>query len=93
MYLCIDENIIDNANLKPQEVYLLLCLIKLADDNGKLVISAKDLMNISRFTNKAMLLRYLGGLESSGYIEKNINPGTKNSYKINKNIFKKDELK
>ena len=70
MYLCVDENIIDNVELKPQEVYLLLCLIRLADDNGELVISAKDLMKSSRFTNKAMMLKYLENLISSGYIKK-----------------------
>ena len=92
MYLTIKTEVLDNANLKPQEVYLLMQLIKLADENNELTMSSKELMAETRFTNKAMMIRYLDTLVENNYIERVLGGGggIKNTYKINGEIVKQD---
>ena len=88
MYLTIKTEVLDNPNLKPQEVYLLMQLIKLADKNNKLTMSSNELMAETRFTNRSMLIRYLNTLIENSYIEKISGSGSsKNTYKINKNLI------
>ena len=90
MYLTIKAEVLDNANLKPQEVYLLMQLIKLADKDNELTMSSNELMAETRFTNRSMLIRYLDTLVENNYIERILGGGggIKNTYKINKNIIK-----
>lgn len=90
MYLTIKTEILDNPNLKPQEVYLLMQLIKLADENNELTMSSKELMAETRLTNKAMMIRYLNTLVENNYIKRTLGGGggIKNTYKINKEIIK-----
>ena len=90
MYLTIKTEVLNNVNLKPQEVYLLMQLVKLADEHNELTISSNELMIETRFTNRSMLIRYLDTLVKNNYIERILGGGggIKNTYKINKNIIK-----
>ena len=87
-------NLINDDRLKPQEVYLLLHLIDLCNENGEIVISSKELMTKTRFTNKSMLIRYLDSLISNNYIKKNKGggAGVKNFYKVNLHILNSSQL-
>ena len=75
MYLTIKAEVLDNANLKPQEVYLLMQLIKLADKDNELTMSSNELMAGTRFTNRSMLIRYLDTLVENNYIERILGGG------------------
>ena len=75
MYLTIKAEVLDNANLKPQEVYLLMQLIKLADKDNELTMSSNELMAETRFTNRSMLIRYLDTLVENNYIERILGGG------------------
>ena len=88
MYISLKKGIIKDKNLKPQEIYLLLHLINLCDENGELSISVKNLMNEVRFSNRAMTIKYLDNLAANNYIEKILGIGVNNKYKINKEIYK-----
>ena len=85
MKIYINENILKDSRLKPQEVYLLLHLINLANNNGDISISHKELLSETRFTNSAMLIRYIDNLISNNYINKVLGGGAgiKNKYTVN----------
>ena len=85
MKIYINENILNDSRLKPQEVYLLLHLINLANNNGEISISHKELLSETRFTNSAMLIRYIDNLISNNYINKVLGGGAgiKNKYTVN----------
>ncbi len=85
MKIYINENILKDSRLKPQEVYLLLHLINLANNNGEISISHKELLSETRFTNSAMLIRYIDNLISNNYINKALGGGAgiKNKYTVN----------
>ena len=85
MKIYINENILKDSRLKPQEVYLLLHLINLANNNGEIRISHKELLSETRFTNSAMLIRYIDNLISNNYINKVLGGGAgiKNKYTVN----------
>ena len=89
MKIYIKENIIKDKNLKHQEIYLLLHLINLADKNGKIIISNKELMKETRFTNGTTIIKYIDNLVSNGYILRISGGGAghKNSYMINQNYL------
>lgn len=85
MKIYINENILKDSKLKPQEVYLLLHLINLANNNGEISISHKELLSETRFTNSAMLIRYINNLISNNYVNKVLGGGAgiKNKYILN----------
>ncbi len=87
MKICIKQDVIKDKNLKHQEIYLLLHLINLADKNGEVVISNKELMKEARFTNGTTIIKYIDNLVSNGYILRISGGGAghKNYYMINKN--------
>ena len=90
MDIFIKEDIIKDKNLRHQEVYLLLHLINLADENGEITISNKELMQEAGFTNNGMFFKYIDTLTSNNYIERISGGGAghKNTYRINKDYLK-----
>ena len=90
MDIFIKEDIIKDKNLRHQEVYLLLHLINLADENGEITISNKELMKEANFTNSGMLIKYIDSLVINDYIKRVVGGGAghKNTYRINKNYIK-----
>ena len=90
MKIYINENILKDSNLKPQEVYLLLHLISLANNDGEISISHKSLLSETRFTNSALLIRYIDNLILNNYIKKILGGGAgiKNKYIINLKLVK-----
>ena len=86
--IAIKEDLILDQNLKPQEVYLLLHLIRLCDKaTGIVTISGADLMQETRMTNKGIMLGYINTLVHEGYIERLEKINKKSTYKINKEHF------
>ena len=58
--LSIKDNLLLDDRLKPQEVYLFMHLVRLCDrKTGELNISALELMEQTRFTNKSLMLGYI----------------------------------
>ncbi|MGV3151219.1 hypothetical protein [Sarcina ventriculi] len=92
MNIYINENILKDSRLKPQEVYLLLHLINLAHKNksDNFSIGNRELMKETRFTNGSMLIKYIDSLVLNNYIERisGGGAGIKNVYKINENFIK-----
>lgn len=92
MKIYINENILKDSNLKPQEVYLLLHLINLANKNKSNIVSIgyRELMKEARFTNGAMIIRYIDNLVFNNYIERisGGGAGNKNTYIINEAFLK-----
>ena len=86
--IAIKEDLLLDRNLKPQEVFLFLQLVRLCDrETGVITISGAELMQESRMTNKGRMLNYLGNLINSGYIEKLENINKKSTYKVNREHF------
>ena len=92
MKIYINENILKDSNLKPQEVYLLLHLINLANKNksNSVSIGYRELMKEARFTNGAMLIRYMDNLVLNNYINRTSGggAGNKNMYTVNEDFIK-----
>ena len=89
MKISIKEDIINDENLKHQEIYLFLHLINLANKDGEIIISNKELMRKTRFTNGTTIIKYIDNLVLNGYISRISGGGAghKNSYKINKDYL------
>lgn len=88
--LCIKDSLLTDNKLKPQEVFLFMQLVRLCDkDTGIINISAIELMEESRLTNKGMMLTYLKTLIEFKYIERLENENKKATYKVNKKYFYK----
>lgn len=69
--LSIKDDLLLDDRLKLQEVYLFMHLVRLCDrKTGELNISALELMEQVRFTNKSLLLGYLKTLIEYNYIER-----------------------
>lgn len=86
--IAIKDDLLLDKNLKAQEVFLFLHLVRLCDKTtGILTISGADLMTETRMTNKARMLRYLNTLIENRYIDKLDNINKKSTYKIHKEHF------
>ena len=69
--LSIKDNLLLDDRLKPQEVYLFMHLVRLCDrKTGELNISALELMEQTRFTNKSLMLGYIKKLIECNYVER-----------------------
>lgn len=86
-YITIKEELLLDDNLKPQEVYLFLQLVRLCDEAGQLNISAAELMKETRFTNKGLLLGYLKTLIDQSYIKRLDNIDKKAVYQIDCEMY------
>lgn len=88
--LSIKDNLLLDDRLKPQEVYLFMQLVRLCDrTTGELNISASELMEETRFTNKSLMLGYLKTLIQCNYIDRLENLNKKAVYKVNRGCFYK----
>ena len=88
--LSIKEDFLLDSRLKPQEVYLFMQLVRLCDrSTGKLNISAIELMEETRFTNKSLMLGYLKTLIKCNYVDRLENTNKKAMYKVNREWFYK----
>lgn len=88
--LCIKDSLLLDDRLKPQEVFLFMQLVRLCNrETGILNISALELMEETRLTNKGMMLGYLKTLIECNYIERLENENKKATYKVNREYFYK----
>ena len=86
--MAIKEDLLLDENLKPQEVYLFLHLIRLCDkETGIITISGAELMQETRMTNKGIMLGYINTLVNNGYIERLEKINKKSTYKVNREQF------
>lgn len=86
--IAIKEDLLLDENLKPQEVYLFLHLIRLCDNQtGIITISGAELMQETRMTNKGIMLGYINSLVTNGYIERLVKINKKSTYKVNREQF------
>lgn len=86
--IAIKDDLLLDKNLKPQEVYLFLHLIRLCNkQTGIVTISGADLMKETRMTNKGIMLGYVSTLVNTGYIERLEKVNKKSTYRVNKEKF------
>lgn len=85
--IAIKSNLINDDRLKVQDIYLFLHMIDLADADGVVVASGRELMEKTRLTNKAMMLSYINDLIDAGYLERLETVDRKNSYKLNRMCY------
>ncbi|KQB77665.1 hypothetical protein [Clostridium butyricum] len=86
--IAIKEDLLLDKNLKPQEVYLFLHLIRLCDkQTGIITISGVELMKETRMTNKGIMLGYVNSLVDNGYIERLEKVDKKSTYKVNREHY------
>ena len=86
--LSIKDDLLLDDRLKPQEVYLFLQLVRLCDKKtGELNISALELMEQTRFTNKSLMLGYIKTLVECNYIDRLENINKKAVYRVKREYF------
>lgn len=86
--LSIKDDLLLDDRLKPQEVYLFMQLVRLCDrTTGELNISALELMEQTRFTNKSLMLGYIKTLIECKYIDRLENKNKKAVYKVKRECF------
>lgn len=86
--IAIKEDLLLDKNLKPQEVYLFLHMVRLCDkDTGIVTISGAELMQETRMTNKGIMLGYITSLVEAGYLERLEKINKKSTYKVNREQF------
>lgn len=86
--IAIKEDLLLDEKLKSQELCLFLQLIRLCDkETGIINISASELMEESRMTNKGRMLKYINNLVEYGYIDRLENINKKSTYRVSKEHF------
>lgn len=88
--LSIKDKLLLDDRLKPQEAYLFMHLVRLCDrETCELNISALELMEETRFTNKSLMLGYLKTLTECSYIQRLENLNKKAVYRVKREFFYK----
>ena len=85
--ICINNIILNDDKIKAQHLYTFLQLVNIADDEGIVIFTLKDLMQMVKCKDKETVIKYLNVLVENGYMDKLEPTNRKSTYKLNKKYY------